>query len=104
MFTEVSMTDRIKMFGGSSSAVERQLPKLDATGSIPVSRSISYFETQLRHEARHSPLPNSCGWCVCERADQKTHHRCGVHRAASYLWRGRCDLRALSTNVSFWHG
>jgi hypothetical protein len=27
---------------GSSSAVERQLPKLDATGSIPVSRSIFY--------------------------------------------------------------
>jgi hypothetical protein len=26
---------------GSSSAVERQLPKLDVTGSIPVSRSIS---------------------------------------------------------------
>jgi hypothetical protein len=25
---------------GSSSAVERQLPKLDVTGSIPVSRSI----------------------------------------------------------------
>ena len=28
---------------GSSSAVERQLPKLDATGSIPVSRSIFHF-------------------------------------------------------------
>jgi hypothetical protein len=28
---------------GSSSAVERQLPKLDATGSIPVSRSIISF-------------------------------------------------------------
>ena len=27
--------------GGSSSAVERQLPKLDVTGSIPVSRSIN---------------------------------------------------------------
>ena len=26
---------------GSSSAVERQLPKLDVAGSIPVSRSIS---------------------------------------------------------------
>jgi hypothetical protein len=25
--------------GGSSSAVERQLPKLDVAGSIPVSRS-----------------------------------------------------------------
>jgi hypothetical protein len=35
--------------GGSSSAVERQLPKLDVAGSIPVSRSIfqelSYFMT-----------------------------------------------------------
>jgi hypothetical protein len=27
---------------GSSSAVERQLPKLDVAGSIPVSRSIHY--------------------------------------------------------------
>ncbi len=27
--------------GGSSSVVERQLPKLDVTGSIPVSRSIN---------------------------------------------------------------
>ena len=27
------------VLGGSSSAVERQLPKLDVTGSIPVSRS-----------------------------------------------------------------
>ncbi len=31
------------VLGGSSSAVERQLPKLDATGSIPVSRSIFIF-------------------------------------------------------------
>jgi hypothetical protein len=29
-----------QQLGGSSSAVERQLPKLDVTGSIPVSRSI----------------------------------------------------------------
>jgi hypothetical protein len=28
------------VLSGSSSAVERQLPKLDVTGSIPVSRSI----------------------------------------------------------------
>ena len=28
------------VLGGSSSAVERQLPKLDVAGSIPVSRSI----------------------------------------------------------------
>jgi hypothetical protein len=28
-----------KALSGSSSAVERQLPKLDVTGSIPVSRS-----------------------------------------------------------------
>ncbi len=27
---------------GSSSAVERQLPKLDVAGSIPVSRSIAF--------------------------------------------------------------
>ena len=40
-FTELSLTDRINLFGGSSSAVERQLPKLDVAGSIPVSRSIS---------------------------------------------------------------
>ena len=32
-----SLCDR---FRGSSSAVERQLPKLDVAGSIPVSRSI----------------------------------------------------------------
>ena len=30
----------ILALGGSSSAVERQLPKLDVAGSIPVSRSI----------------------------------------------------------------
>jgi hypothetical protein len=30
----------VLLVSGSSSAVERQLPKLDATGSIPVSRSI----------------------------------------------------------------
>jgi hypothetical protein len=29
-----------RLEGGSSSAVERQLPKLDVAGSIPVSRSI----------------------------------------------------------------
>ena len=32
---------------GSSSAVERQLPKLDVAGSIPVSRSISFQNTLL---------------------------------------------------------
>src|SRR5438105_269261 len=31
----------MKTLSGSSSAVERQLPKLDVAGSIPVSRSIS---------------------------------------------------------------
>src|ERR1035438_5313433 len=35
---------------GSSSAVERQLPKLDVTGSIPVSRSIQP-STQIALEA-----------------------------------------------------
>jgi hypothetical protein len=32
--------------GGSSSAVERQLPKLDVAGSIPVSRSIFCYLTR----------------------------------------------------------
>ena len=48
--------------GGSSSAVERQLPKLDVAGSIPVSRSIfsiSYsltvFMGQHRVSARENP-------------------------------------------------
>jgi hypothetical protein len=31
----------VHRLSGSSSAVERQLPKLDVAGSIPVSRSIS---------------------------------------------------------------
>jgi hypothetical protein len=38
---------------GSSSAVERQLPKLDVTGSIPVSRSTLHAE--LKNKKR--PLP-----------------------------------------------
>jgi hypothetical protein len=37
---------------GSSSAVERQLPKLDVAGSIPVSRSISLKTSAL---AKQSP-------------------------------------------------
>ena len=39
------------MFGGlsgSSSAVERQLPKLDVTGSIPVSRSMFFNQLERR--------------------------------------------------------
>ena len=37
---EVWASDKVGRSSGSSSAVERQLPKLDVTGSIPVSRSI----------------------------------------------------------------
>ena len=37
--------------GGSSSAVERQLPKLDVAGSIPVSRS-SFPPLVLRFQNR----------------------------------------------------
>jgi hypothetical protein len=40
--------------GGSSSAVERQLPKLDVTGSIPVSRSIV---KRLFPDSNITPLP-----------------------------------------------
>src|ERR1700722_3563251 len=41
--------DTLTWLGGSSSAVERQLPKLDVTGSIPVSRSrFSSLIFQLR--------------------------------------------------------
>ena len=41
LFDRVAESARLKVSfeGGSSSAVERQLPKLDVTGSIPVSRS-----------------------------------------------------------------
>jgi hypothetical protein len=35
---------------GSSSAVERQLPKLDVTGSIPVSRSIFFDYSAMEPE------------------------------------------------------
>ena len=42
---------------GSSSAVERQLPKLDVAGSIPVSRSIFLHHTHYRTKpaARRKP-------------------------------------------------
>jgi hypothetical protein len=36
----IERNDSLTKLSGSSSAVERQLPKLDVTGSIPVSRSI----------------------------------------------------------------
>ena len=39
-FPPQPVLDFDKSRGGSSSAVERQLPKLDVAGSIPVSRSI----------------------------------------------------------------
>jgi hypothetical protein len=40
--------------GGSSSAVERQLPKLDVAGSIPVSRSISLSDSSISRDSTHS--------------------------------------------------
>jgi hypothetical protein len=57
---------------GSSSAVERQLPKLDVTGSIPVSRST--LQAELENKKRKSILASSRrslsgleggqpGWC-----------------------------------------
>ena len=35
------------VLSGSSSAVERQLPKLDVAGSIPVSRSILQYSGSI---------------------------------------------------------
>ena len=39
---------------GSSSVVERKLPKLDAAGSIPVSRSIIGFTLSITPNQHHS--------------------------------------------------
>jgi hypothetical protein len=46
---------------GSSSAVERQLPKLDVAGSIPVSRSIN-----SRHDFSNRLLKRNCVHDYCE--------------------------------------
>jgi hypothetical protein len=55
--------------GGSSSAVERQLPKLDVAGSIPVSRSI--------HSAWHFPS-RACRVLARQTFSSLTHPRgCG---------------------------
>ena len=47
----------MSVVGGSSSAVERQLPKLDVAGSIPVSRSILFLFVFYRPFASSSRWP-----------------------------------------------
>src|SRR5580693_7026311 len=55
------------LVSGSSSAVERQLPKLDVAGSIPVSRSILQFpggQSGLVLGLGFQPLDGICGFGI----------------------------------------
>jgi hypothetical protein len=45
-------SDKLVWLGGSSSAVERQLPKLDVAGSIPVSRSTLFSSFSPSNSAK----------------------------------------------------
>ena len=73
--TALSQPERngsLTTLSGSSSAVERQLPKLDVTGSIPVSRSIQLTKFQERLD------PANRGE---NRSEQKVHLRRSPHQA-----------------------
>ena len=54
-----------RQLGGSSSAVERQLPKLDVTGSIPVSRSIFFSLQRSRALLSQSIKRLDSRGCAC---------------------------------------
>ena len=62
--------------GGSSSAVERQLPKLDAEGSIPFSRSILFSDFHHRQET----------WVSARLALEVTHAENAARSHIAEIW------------------
>ena len=69
------------MEGGSSSVAERQLPKLNVAGSIPVSRSsknqqfrvTDFNRTHILYALENPALfPDSLEWRILEEASQRS--------------------------------
>src|SRR5215469_7863933 len=91
--------------GGSSSAVERQLPKLDVAGSIPVSRSIvfNYFHNPEWYWNRPRQLAKgyrlAARNCLGERSSSTTACPKDSWRTIAFPSHGRHFERNLITAV-----